>query len=186
MKVHEVIHNAALQVVFYLVDDDLLADIYELYIRQVFLVLIDCLVDFFIVPDPIAKVLSGNFGILPFVVGRGSLDFQDIAHDQVFIVALRLYIQGLDIVGFATLVNPSTAGLGRVGGVQDCHDSFALFEPFHHVHHGGFSSGMTKTLPFRIRGIKEMCSRLWSIRTAIGAYVEILGRYRKPGEVADH
>ena len=69
MEVHEVVNHTALQVILYLVDDDLLTDINEFDVRQVFFIFINCLVYFFIIANPVSKILSRNFRILSLVVG---------------------------------------------------------------------------------------------------------------------
>lgn len=69
VQVHEEVDHARLQVVLDLVDDDLLADVDELHVREVFLVFVDRLVHFFVVEDAVAKVLHRGFRILAFVVG---------------------------------------------------------------------------------------------------------------------
>lgn len=112
MKIHEIVNDSTLQVVSYLVDHNLSAHIDQLHICEILLVFVNGLIHLFIVADPISKIPGGNFGVLTLVVGRGGLDLQDVAHDDVFIVAFGLDVQGLDVVGFAALVNPPSAVLG--------------------------------------------------------------------------
>ena len=88
MQVHQIVDNPTLQVVLNAIDDDLLADIHELQIRKITLGLINCLVNLLVIFDAITEVLSSYLGVQPYVVWRCSLDLQNIAHDQVFIVAL--------------------------------------------------------------------------------------------------
>ena len=69
MKIHEVVHDSALQVILNLVDDDLLADIDQLHVCQVLFILIDCLINLLIVSYPVSKVQCSRFWVLAFVVG---------------------------------------------------------------------------------------------------------------------
>lgn len=87
VKVHQVVHHTALQVVLNGVDDDLFAHIDQLDVCQIFLVLVDGLIDLLVIADTIPKVLCSFLGILAFIVGRSGLDFQDVGHDQSLIVA---------------------------------------------------------------------------------------------------
>lgn len=88
MKIHEVVDHSALQVIFDLVDNDLLAHIDQLHVRQVLLILIDCLINLLIVSDPVPKVQCSRFWILAYVVGRRSLDLHDVGHNGLFRITL--------------------------------------------------------------------------------------------------
>ena len=88
MEVHKIVDHPALQIVLDCIDDDLLAHVDQLDVCQILLVLVDGLVDLFVIPNAVPKVLCGLFWILAFVVGRGSLDLEDVGHDQSLVVAL--------------------------------------------------------------------------------------------------
>jgi len=109
VEVHQVVHHTALQVILNGVDDDLFAHVDQLDVSEIFLVLVDGLVDLFVIADPIPKIFCGLFRILTFVVGRTGLDLEDVGHDQSLIVTLGLDVDGVDIVGRAFLIYPATA-----------------------------------------------------------------------------
>lgn len=91
MKVHEVVYHTTLDVILDLVDDDVLADIDKLDIGKVGFVGVDRLVNPLVVADAVAEILSSLFGILANVVGRRCLHFENVAHDEILVVTLRLY-----------------------------------------------------------------------------------------------
>lgn len=68
MQVHEIVYDAALEVVFDLVDDDLFSHVDELDICEVFLVFVNCFIDLFVVSNSIAEVFGGFFRVLTLVV----------------------------------------------------------------------------------------------------------------------
>lgn len=117
MQVHQVIDYSTLQIILNSVDDDLAADVDKFNIRQVFLILVDRLIDLLVVSNPVTKVLSSDFWVQAFVIRTGSLDLEDIGHDQVLVIAFRFDEDGLDIIGRTTLTDPTTADLGRIGSV---------------------------------------------------------------------
>lgn len=88
MKVHQIVDHSALKVVSYLVDDDLSSHVDQLHICEILLVFVNGLIDLLVVADSISKIPRGSIGVLTFVIGRGGLDLQDVAHDDVFVVAL--------------------------------------------------------------------------------------------------
>lgn len=90
MQVHQIIHHSRLQVIFYPVDDDLVADINQLAVRQVLLVFIQRLVHFLVVADAVAEILRCNFWVLTDVIGRCCLHLLNVGHDQLLIVAFAL------------------------------------------------------------------------------------------------
>lgn len=112
MKIHQIVDDSTLQVVSYLVDNHLPAHVDQLHICEILLVFVNGLIHLFVVADPIPKIPGGNFGVLTLVVRRGGLDLQDVAHDDIFIVAFGFDVQGLDVVGFAALVDPPSTVFG--------------------------------------------------------------------------
>lgn len=117
MKIHEVVDHPALQVVLDCIDDDLFANVDQLHIRHVLLILVNRLVHLFVIADPVAKVLRSHIGILTLVVWRGGLDLEDVRHDQRLVVTFRLDVNGPDIVAFALLMNPTPSSFAGVGGI---------------------------------------------------------------------
>ena len=90
MQIHEIIYYPALEVVPDLIDDHLAANINQLHIGKIPLILIDRLVDLLIVPYPVSKILGCHLWILALVVWRCSFDLDNIRHNQLLIVTLRL------------------------------------------------------------------------------------------------
>ena len=180
MKIHEVVHHSALQVILYPVDDDLLAHINQFHICQVLFILVDRLINLLIVPDPVPKVQCGGFWILALVVGGCGLDLHDVRHDGLFRITLGLDIEGLDAVGFAALTHPSSSGLCRICSIEYSDGSSVRLEPLEHVFHRGFGSSMPHTLAFFVGGVEEVGGGLWGILSAVRSDIEGPGAYRKP------
>ena len=167
MEIHEIVDNPTLEVVFDLVDDHLTTDIDKLDIREMLLILIDCLVNLLIFPDPIEEVPTRVFRILPYVIRRRGFHFHDVCHYDIVIVAFGLDEQRLDAVRLAALCNPTTTGLGRICSIQYRHHSLSTIEPFYHVVHSGLSSGVTHSLTLRVAFAEEFGRRLWSVIATI-------------------
>lgn len=180
MKVHKIVNDSALEVVFDLVNDDLLAHIDQLYICQVPLVLIDGLVYLLIVPYAVPKVQCSRLWILTLIIGRRCFDFHDICHDGLFRITLRLNKESFDAVGLAALAHPSSSSLCRICSVKYSHDPPICFEPLEHVIHRSFRSGMPHALAGFVGCIEEVGSGLWGVLSAVAAHIEGLGAYRKP------
>ena len=178
MEIHEVVDDSALQVVLYLVDDDLLAHIDQFHICQVLFILIDCLVHLFIIPYPVAKVHCSCFWILAYIVGRCGLDLQDVCHDGLFGIALGFNIERLDAVGFTALTDPSSSSLCRICSVQYGDSSSICLEPVEHVFDSGFCSSVPHPLAFFVGRIEKVSRGLWCILSAVDANIEGLGFYR--------
>lgn len=68
MQVHEIVYDAALEIVFDLVDDDLFSHVDELDVCEVFFVFVDSLIDLFVVSYSIAEIFGGFFWVLTPVV----------------------------------------------------------------------------------------------------------------------
>ena len=186
MQVHEIVNYAALQIVLDLVDDDMLADVDEFDIGQVFFVVADCLVDFFVVADAIPEILGSHFGILAFVVGGCGFDFEDVAHDQSLVVTFRFDVEGFDVVCFTSLVHPPSTCFGGVGGVEYGYYSLTHFKPLDHIGHRGFSCSVTQSFAFWVTLVEEVGCGLWSVGSTIGSDIEGFGRYAKPTKVTDN
>ena len=186
VKVHQIIDHAALQVILNPVDDDLAADVDELDVRQVLLILVDGLIDLLVVADAIAEVLRGHLGVLADVVRACGLDLEDVRHNEGFIVAFGFDKEGLDAFGDATALNPLAAGLGGVGGVQDGDDAVAAGEPAQHVSHRRLGRGTTKTFALGIGRVEELSRGLRGVGAPVGPDVEGPGLDGKPGQVPHH
>ena len=180
MKVHEIVDDSALEVVFDLVDDDLLAHIDQLYVCQVLLILIDGLVNLLIIPYPVPKVQCSRFWILTLIIGRRCFDFHNICHDGLFRIALRLNKERFDAIGLAALAHPSSSSLRRICSVEYSHDPPICFEPLEHVIHRSFRGSMPHALAIFVGCIEEVGSGLWGVLSAVAAHIEGLGTYRKP------
>lgn len=185
MQIHEVVHDTTLQVILNAVDDDLFANVqnFEVGILVFITVLVKSLVRRLIFADAIEKVLRSGFRILATVVRAGGLDVTDIRHDNVLIVALAFDEQNLDAVFDASLADPFSPLLGRIGSIED-RDNPSSAKPGEHVDDGCFCGGATLPLALGIVGVEEVGSGLWSIVAPIVADVESLRRYRQPLQVA--
>ena len=185
MEIHKVVYNSTLQVILYLIDNDLLAHIDQLDVSQVLFFLIDCLIDLFVVSYPVSKVQCRRFWVLAFVIGRCGLDLHNVRHNGLFRVTLGLHIERLDVVGFAALSDPSSSSLCRIGSIQYSHNASIFLEPFEHVFHRGFRCSVPHPLAFLVGGIEEVGSGLWSVLSAVAADIEGSGAYGKPSQVSD-
>jgi len=183
MQVHEIVNNPTLQVVLNRIDDNLLAHIHNFQVCKIALILIDCLVDLLVVANTLTEILCSRLGILAFVVGGGGLDFEDIAHDQLFVVAFALNEQCLDSVFVAALLDPTAAGLRTVRCVENGDDA-ALLEELQHICDGGFCGGLSHALSLQIIDIEEIGGWVGVVLSAVVAYIEDLGIDGQPFEVA--
>lgn len=78
-----------MEVVLDLVDNHLLAHIDQLDVCEIALILVDRLVDLLVVSDAVSEVRCSYFWVLSYVVWRRGLDFQNVAHNQILVVAFR-------------------------------------------------------------------------------------------------
>lgn len=120
MKVDGVVNQSARQIVFNIVDDNGRPYIDELDVGHI-LIFLYGLVYFFIVVDPLHKVLCGDFWVLSDVVWRGGFHFANIVHDEFSVVAFRFNEERLDPSRLAHVADPLAASLGRIGCVKYCH-----------------------------------------------------------------
>lgn len=167
MQVHEVVDHPRLQVVLQSVDDDLAAHIDDLAICHVLLVLIERLIHPLIHLYPLPEVLCRLFGILTSVVRTSELHLLDVAHDQVFIVALALHEERLYALGVAAVLDPAAARLGGVGGIKNGDQVVGRLEPFQHVVDGCFSGGAAEALALLVRGVEEAGGGLRGVCAAV-------------------
>jgi len=173
MQVHQVVHYPTLQVILDPIDNDLAADVEDLEIGQVFLVIVFVhgLVNLLIISDAIAEVLCRLLGILALVVGACGLHVADVGHDEILIVALALHKDDLDALPHARLLHPGTAILGGVGGVQDA-DNTARLEPLKHIGYRCFGSRTAPPFAVGIVRVEKVGSGLSGILTPIIADVK--------------
>lgn len=87
MEVLDVVNQTTGQVILDLVNDDGRPNVDKLDVGILLLVFIDSLVDLLVVADTVSKILSSKLWILAHVIGRSGLDFEDVVHDDVFVVA---------------------------------------------------------------------------------------------------
>lgn len=184
VEVLDVVHQAAGEVVLYLVDDDSRTDVDELDVGVRLLIVVDGFVGLFVVANAVAEVHSRQLRVLALIVRRGSLDFEDVVHDEILVIADGLDEESLDVSLAAPLVDPLAAFLGRVGGVQDSDYTLAGFEPAKHVSHGSLCGGPAHTLAFFIVGIEEGCSWLGCVVAAVATNVEDTGWDTHPSQIA--
>jgi len=183
MQIHQIVHNPTLQVILNRIDDNLLAHIHNLQIRKIILVLINRLVHLFVVANTVSEILCSLLRILANIVGRRGLDFENIAHDQLFIVAFALNEQCLDSVFVAALLDPTASGLRTVRCVENGDDA-ALLEELQHICDGGFCGGLSHALSLQIIDIEEIGGWVGVVLSAVVAYIEDLGIDGQPFEVA--
>lgn len=185
MQVHEVVYNSTLQVVLDTVYNDLLADVHDFEICVVALVAVtvDRLVDFLVLADTPAKVVCGLLGILVLVIGAASFDIEDVGHDDLFLVAERLYEENFDAICLTDLVNPFATVLCGIGGIENA-DNAAGAEPAQHVGDGRFGSGAARALTGCIVKVEKVGGGMGRIAAPVVADVEGLGRDRQPLEIA--
>lgn len=187
MKVHEVVDDSALKIVLDAVDDDALANVHDLQIGKVALVLIpiDCHVDLFILLDAVPKVFNSLLRIGACVIGRSGLDVENVCHDDVLVVAKRLYKECFNALLVIPVLDPASAGFGAVGGIQNGYDTLAVLEVCDHVLNGSFGGNLPDTLSFRIAKIEKLCIGMWDELATVGAHVEDFGINRQPLEVTN-
>ncbi len=138
MQIHQIVHHPALQVVLYPVDDDLTPNIDDLAVCHIRLVLVQCLVDPLIHLDSLSEILRCRFRVLSHVVWARRLHLHDVRHNQLLIIALGLNEQGLNALGVAALLDPTSPRLGAVRRIEDGNQMAGGAEPMAHVIHRGF------------------------------------------------
>lgn len=109
VQVHQVVNYSALEIILYPVDDDLAANIDNLAVCHVRLILIYRFIHPLIHRDTLSEILCRLLRILPLVVRRRKLHVFDIRHDQLFVVAFGFHEQRLDSLGIAAVLDPSTS-----------------------------------------------------------------------------
>ena len=157
------------------IDDALLANVHNLEVCEIVLGVINCLVDLLIVANAVSEILGSLLGVLANVVWRSGLDLKNVAHNEIFIVALALNKQCLNSLLVAALLDPAASLLGAVGGIEDGNDSVLLLEPENHIVDGSLSSCTSHSFTFGIIDIEEIGGGLSSALASVVAYVEDLG-----------
>ena len=168
------------------VDDDLASNIDDLAVCHVGLVLVQCLVDLLVHCDSLSEVERRLFWVLPFVVGAGRLDLTNVGHDHILVLALALNEQRLDSLGIADVLNPATATLGAVCGVENRNEVVLSFEPLQHIGNGSFGGRPAKSLALLVVRVEEVGRRLWCISAAVVADVEAFCGDREPAQIPDN
>jgi len=171
VQVHEVVDHTTLQIVLDPIDDDLLANIHDLQVGQIVLLLVDGLVNLLVIANALSKVLDSRLGILTLVIGGCSLDFEDVAHDDVLVVALRLDEESLYALCITSFLDPASACLCRVRSIEDPNDA-SLCEPLQHVRHSSFGSRSAHPLTLRVALVKEVGSGLRGVLASVIAHIE--------------
>ena len=171
VEVHEVVNHPTLQVVLDAIDNDLLADVHDLQIGQMALVLINGLVHLLVIPDALYEVRRSTFRVLALVVGGRGLDLEDVAHDQGLVVTFRLDEERLHPLGITPLLDPASALLGGVGRVEDPNDP-SVGEPIQHIRHRRFGRRPAHSFALLIRGVEEIGAGLGGVLPSVVAHVE--------------
>lgn len=181
MQIHEVVDNAALEIILDAIDDDLLAHVHELEVCVFILVAvgIESLVNFLVHLDSFAEVLGCLFGILTLVVRACGLNVTDIGHDELLVVAFALHKEDLDSMSSAGLHHPLAAVLCGIGSIEDA-DNASSREPGKHVGDGSLGSLTAFPLAFCVVHIEKVRSWLRSIIAAVIADIEDLRGNRQP------
>lgn len=160
VKIDQVIDKTTGKIILDEIDDDLVAHVDELNVSIALFGLVDGLIYFFIIRDPLPEIPGRFFGILTFVIRRGCLYFQDVAHDQLLIVTFRFDEDGVDAGGGNAFMHPFTSISCRVGGIEDGNRIvFVRAEPAQQVRHSGFGSCSPRLLPLGILWLEE--ARVW-------------------------
>jgi hypothetical protein len=173
VQVHEIVYNPTLQVILNAIYNNLLSHIHNFQVREIALVLINCLINPLIIPYAVSEILRSFLWIYALVVGGGSLDLEDVAHDEVLVIALALNEQCLDTLFVTSILDPASAFFGTIGGVEDRNHA-AFVEPLDHVSDSRLSSSATHALAFSIVLVEEIGGGLRGIVSSVAAYVEDL------------
>jgi len=158
----------------------------DLAICQVRLVLVQRLIYSLVHHDPLPEVLRCLLGILTLVIRACQLYLFDVAHDELFVVALALHEQCFDPLGIAAVFDPPTALFRRVRSVQNSDQVTGRSEPLAHIVHGRLSSCTTQTLSLFVGEVEETGIGLRCVRAAVVADIEALCSDGQPAEVANN
>lgn len=180
MQVHQVVNNPTLQVILDSIDDALFAHVHNLEVCEIVLGVINCLIDLLIIANAVSEILGSLLGVLANVVWRSGLDLKNVAHNEIFIVALALNEQCLNTLLVASLLDPSAALLCAVGGIENGNDSVLLLEPENHIVDGSLRSCTSDSFTFGIIDIEEIGGGLGSALASVVTHVEDLGVDREP------
>lgn len=185
MQIHEIVHNATLEIISDTADNDLLTHIHDLEVSQVrlFAISVNGAVHLFVVANAVTEIEGGSLRVLSTVVRAGSLDVSDIGHDKLFVVTLALDKENLDAVFVADLQDPFTAFQSRIGSIKNTNNA-ARPEPGEHVGNSSLSGSTAGAFSFRIVDIEKVGRGLWCIIAAVVANVESLSRDGEPLKIS--
>src|ERR1700733_6791071 len=100
--------------------------------------LVNSLVHPLIVLDSLAEVLRRVLRILTNIIWGCCLDFKDIRHDEVFVVAFALNEEVKEFRADEFLEDPCSACLCRICRIKDRYLVALVSEPFEHVCYSSF------------------------------------------------
>ena len=184
MEILDVIDQTARQVVLDLVNDHRGADIDQLDVGVMLLILINGFVNLLVVPDASAEIQRSHLGILTLVIRGRGLNFEDVVHDDLFIITCRFNEQCLDACLFAGLIDPAASISGGIGGIQDSDDTFSGVEPGNHIRDSSSGGRSPHFFPFLVVGFKELGGWLRRVVTTITADVEDPSGNANPGQIS--
>lgn len=153
MEVHCEINDPRLKVIRHLVDYDLRADVDEFDIGQIRLR--KGLIHLLVVPNPIPEVSRRLLRILADIIRRSGLHFQDIAHNQIFVITLTLDKEYVVTLRITALLDPLPSVLGGIGSIKDSDMSAFVLKPAKHVCNSSFGSSAPETLAFGIACVEK-------------------------------
>lgn len=178
MEVHCEVDDSRLQVIGHLVDHDLRADVDKFDVGQIRFR--KCLVHLLVVPNPVSKVPRRLFRILADVIRRSGLHFQDITHDQIFVITLALNKEHVVPLRITTLLDPLPPVLGRIGSIKDSNMTAFMLKPAKHVGNSSFGGSAPETFAFRVAGIEKRGGRMGGVGTAVRSNIEGFSIDREP------
>lgn len=101
------------------VDDDLVANVDELDVSIALFRFVDRLIYLFVIRYPFSKVSGRFFGILALIIRRRRLYLEDIAHDQLLIVAFGFNEDHINAGASNPFVHPLASLPRRIGRVEN-------------------------------------------------------------------
>lgn len=183
MEVHCEVDDPRLQIIRHLVDHDLRADVDKFDIGQIRLR--KGLIHLLVVPNPVPKVSRRLLRVLPDVIWRSGLYFQDITHDQILVITLALDKEDVVALRVTTLLDPLPSVLGRISSIKDPDMPAFVLKPAKHVGDGSLGSGATETFALGVTGVEKRGRGMGGVRTTVGSNIEGFGIDREPSQVTD-
>lgn len=174
VEIGQVVDETGLKVVLDEVDDDSIADVDDLHVGEVTLGLVNCLVDLLVVPDAVAKVFSGFLWVLTDVVGRCGLHFEDVGHDEVFVVAFALHEEVKEVRFDDLVIDPLASRFGRVCSIEDGNFVGLILEPVQHVSDCSFCGSSPSLFALRIVDVEKLGIRVRIVGSSVFPNVEDL------------